>query len=513
MPPRILYAGLFHETHSFVDGVTRWQDFTVTRGPEILSKCGDASVADGFLQEAGALGLEIVPTIDVWATPGGTIDHAAFEQFWTEFETPSRPLLAAGNIDGIFLVLHGAMATTACDDPEGVFISRIRELPGAATLPIFGVLDLHANVSAAMCRHANGLLAYRENPHTDGMETARRATALLARAIRERITPHMTWCRPPIVWTPPGTATAADPMRALETYARRLETEHASAIWACNIVAGFSFSDTRDTGLSLSVISTGPRENDRCLLDEGARLAWGLREKGRLIYPPVDNIVASLADAFSPAASSPTLLVEPSDNIGGGAPGDGTGILRPLLKHRIPHSLVVINDPAAVAALVSTPIGGTQRLFIGGHGSRLDEGPVAVNAQLVSRNGGAFELEDKQSHLAAMSGARFDMGNCAVIRCGENNCVTVLLTSRKTPPFDLGQLRSQGIEPRDYAVIGVKAAVAHKRAYDPIAGASHYVDTPGPCTGNLARLPFRNLHRPVWPLDDIATENFSCQFS
>ena len=81
--------------------------------------------------------------------------------------------------------------------------------------------------------------------------------------------------------------------------------------------------------------------------------------------------------------------------------------------------------------------------------------------------------------------------------------ITVLLTSRKTPPFDLGQLRSQGMEPESFSVIGVKAAVAHRRAYDRIASASYTVRTPGPCTSDLHALPYRRLRRPIFPLDSI----------
>jgi microcystin degradation protein MlrC len=69
-----------------------------------------------------------------------------------------------------------------------------------------------------------------------------------------------------------------------------------------------------------------------------------------------------------------------------------------------------------------------------------------------------------------MQGINVDMGPCAVVRV---EGVIILLTSRKTPSFDLGQLRSQGIEPTSLSVIGVKAAVAHRRAYDPIAVASY----------------------------------------
>ena len=116
-----------------------------------------------------------------------------------------------------------------------------------------------------------------------------------------------------------------------------------------------------------------------------------------------------------------------------------------------------------------------------------------------------FELEDKNSHLVGSLGKIIHMGPCAVVR---HRGLTILLSTKKLPPFDLGQLRSQGIEPRDFAFIGVKAAVAHRRAYDPITAATYYVDTPGPCTSNLASLPWRHLQRPIYPLDPINAPHF-----
>jgi microcystin degradation protein MlrC len=161
---------------------------------------------------------------------------------------------------------------------------------------------------------------------------------------------------------------------------------------------------------------------------------------------------------------------------------------------------VVINDPVAVEALRDVPTGGSARLSIGGKGSSLDEGPVAVEARLLTRSNGRFTLEDRNSHLAAMQGINVDMGPCRVARV---EGVTVLLTSRKTPPFDLGQWRSQGIEPSSLSIIGVKAAVAHRRAYDAIAAASYWVRTPGPCASDLRVLPYRRVRRPIFPPDEI----------
>jgi microcystin degradation protein MlrC len=132
-------------------------------------------------------------------------------------------------------------------------------------------------------------------------------------------------------------------------------------------------------------------------------------------------------------------------------------------------------------------------------GSRLDQGPLDLKVKLLSRSSGHFELEDKQSHLASMCGDFFEMGPCAVVQHGG---VKILLTTNKTAPFDLGQWRSQGINPEKLNVIVVKAAVAHRAAYDPITARSFTVDSPGPCSSDLSQLPYRRVRRPIYPLDD-----------
>ena len=81
--------------------------------------------------------------------------------------------------------------------------------------------------------------------------------------------------------------------------------------------------------------------------------------------------------------------------------------------------------------------------------------------------------------------------------------ITILLNSIKTAPMDLGQLRSQGIEPTKFKAIGVKAAVSHRQAYNKIMAGSYTVETMGPCTSNLHSLPYKKLRRPIYPLDPL----------
>lgn len=490
--PRILLAGLFHETHTFLEGRTTLADFAVCRGAELLGKAGDGSPVAGFLEVAQAAGWEVVPALDMRATPSAMVADAVLEGFWTEFAAVAQREVGTG-LDAVFLVLHGAMAATGEPDVEGEVLARLRGRPGFEHLPVFVVLDLHANVTARMARHANALVAYRENPHTDAHATAVRAANLLRRTLETGVVPRTSWRRAPVIWAPPGTGTAQEPMRSLEMQARALERTDP-AVWDVSVTPGFSFADTPETGLSFSIVTTAPEAEAQALLATLCREAWLRRAEGEITYPAVETVLAKIL----PVTRGPVLLVEPSDNIGGGAPGDGTGVLRGLLQVDVPSAGVIINDPAAAAAAGQAGAGARLTLKIGGRGSALDEGPVTLAVEVISLSDGRFELEDIHSHLASMSGRSIDMGPCAVVR---HRGITILLTSRKTPPFDLGQWRSQGIEPRELAIIGVKAAVAHRRAYDPIAVESYFVDTPGPCSSNVRAFRFHHLRRPVWPLD------------
>jgi microcystin degradation protein MlrC len=490
---RVLLGGIFHETHSFVSETTGLDRFHIRRGAELLDAAGDGSPLDGFLEVAADRGWSVVPTASYVAMPGGTVVDEVFEQFWRDVEPVATR--EAKDLDAIYLVLHGAMVTQSLEDPEGELLERLRRIEGLADLPIFGVFDLHANFSPRMADLAEGLVTYRENPHSDARDSAVRAARLLDRCLTSGERPRMVSRHAGIIWPPTGTGTADSPMRDLERLAREIETSDPQ-IWAVNVVGGYAFSDVADAGVSFSLVTTGEKAVAEEALDRLVSLAHELRDVGLPSDLPIDEVIAGL----DPRSEGPILLVEPADNIGGGSPGDCTGVLRALLRHRIDRSLVAINDPGAVSALASLEPGAEADLSIGGKGSALDEGPVRLRVRLKSRSDGRFELEDRHSHLASVKGVQVEMGPCAVV---EAEGVTILLTSLKTPPWDLGQFRSQGIEPTAYRVIGVKAAVGHRQAYDPIAKASFTVQTPGPCSSRLADFPYRRLRRPIYPLDAV----------
>jgi microcystin degradation protein MlrC len=488
---RIFLAGIFHETHSFTDDRTGIENFTIHRGQALLDRIGDGSQVDGFLTTAKREGWEVVPAATYLCGASGMVDHAVFEAFWDE----TKPVLAqaiADGLDGIFLSLHGAMVTTELEDPDGELLTRIRAIPEAQKLPIFGVYDLHATLTQKMGELSDGLVCYRECPHDDTYDSAVRAAELLARCLKSGVRPRQHILVTPIVWPPTGTGTRDGPMYALEAAARRIERD-VPGVLAVNVVGGYSFADVQDAGVAFGIITEGDDEAAKAALQQLADIAWEMRQGGI----PKDYDLDEVLQGFVPNAKGPMLLVEPADNIGGGGPGDCTDVMRALLKHDVPGAGVVIADAAAVAALASIPVGAHTTLAVGGKGSRLDPGPVTLEVELVSRSDGRFELEDLKSQIVVL-GRMIDMGPTAVVR---HRGLTILLTSRRLAPMDLGQWRSQGIDPEKLSVIGIKAAVGHRRAYDKIASASFTVKSRGPCTSDLTQLPYKHIRRPVFPLD------------
>ena len=475
MSRTVLIGGIFHETHSFVDDTTPLDDFQIRLGDTMLANTGDASPLGGVLEYAVSRDWQLHPTLDIRATPSGTVKDDVLEFWWSEFQNRWNP-----DCDAIYLVLHGAMVCQSTPDVEGELLKRIRTLPGASVKPLFGVYDLHANFSPEMAKAADCLIGYRENPHTDARVSAVRAAQLLDYHWLTNQLPRIEHRSLPIIWPPTGTATAEDPMRTLEARARELEKD--PAIWALNITAGFAYADTPYTGVSLQAITTG----NTTALNKLEQLALERKSDGEVIDTPIEEVMTAIRDRVKGL----TVLVEPSDNIGAGAPGDCTGCLRALIDHQIEESAVCLNDPESVVALSDCRPGQKRTLSLGGKRSKLDHGPLTLEVEFISRSDGRFELENKQSHLASMVGDHAEMGPCAVVRHGG---LTLLLTSIRTAPFDLGQWHSQGVAVEKLNVVVVKAAVAHRAAYDPITARSFTVDTPGPCSSNLERLPYKHL--------------------
>ena len=95
-------------------------------------------------------------------------------------------------------------------------------------------------------------------------------------------------------------------------------------------------------------------------------------------------------------------------------------------------------------------------------------------------------------------GQLIDLGLVARVATGN---VQIILTSERLMPFDTMHLRSVGLVPEALGIIVMKCASNWSVAFGDIASHAIYVDTPGVCSSNLARMPYTRLDRACFPLD------------
>jgi microcystin degradation protein MlrC len=493
---RVLVAGILHQTNTFVRGRTGLEDFEVTRGEQMLREASDASPAAGVLEVARERGWEVVPVVDMRAMPGATVADAVVDLFWAELKAIADAEEAAGRVHGVFLVLHGSMVSESLPDVEGEVLRRIRGIEYLSKVPICGVLDACANLTDAMTRQSDGLVAHRGPSWPNASRAARDAALLLDGLMETEDRPATVREHPPIMWPPSATATDAEPLASLEGRAREMEVEIPDVV-AVNVFAGFPYADVPDAGVCLSAVTNGDLETARAGLRELAVRASLWREEGLRGGIPLEEAMLRLHGHDE----GPVLLVESADAVWSGAPGDGTHLLRAMTEYGLQDAGIVINDPETVAALEASLPGDRGAVTIGGKGGQEGGEPLPLEVEVVSTTSdGRFVPEGGVGWPFVGPDGAVDMGPCSVVR---HRGITVLLTSRRTPPVDLGQWRSQDVEPSEFFAVGVKASVEHRPAYGQIARASYTVDVPGPCPEDLRRLPFRQVDRPIYPLDDL----------
>lgn len=490
---RIALGGIVHETHTFAPGVTdlaAFEDYFLIAGDAVLDIMrGTRTPLGGEIAALDELGYEIIPLLWATAMPSGLVSAEAWA---TLRDRLLGRLRDAGPVDGVLLALHGAMAAEGAEDPEGELLLAIRDMVGP-DVPIVSVLDMHGNLSQAAVAAVDALVAFDTNPHLDTYERGREAGDILRRMVEDGLRTARALRRPPLLLSALATWTQRPPLAPVHARAQAMEQDPRVVV--IGVMGGFAYADTPHTGMSVVVTTTGDQALADRYAQELAGIAWQHRAAAAYKGEPVAEAVRRAISA----PRGPVILADVADNIGGGSPGDGTVILRALLDADAQDAVVVIADPQAVAQAWAVGVGATVTLAVGSKADHLHGEPLQVAGVVEGLTDGRFTNEGV-NHFSQLYGHEIDMGPCAVVRVGG---VRILLTTRRTPPGDLAQLRSQGIAPEAQRIIVVKSPVAFRGAYEPIAAEIIEVDTPGLVTADLTAFDYCQLPRPIYPLDPM----------
>ena len=489
---RVFLAAFVHETNSFSPLPTTERSFTEGG---LHHRAGDlrtlirAKQAPGYGDALTAMtdaGDDVVLGTCAWAMPSGIIARKAFESLRDEV---LEDLRTAGVIDAVLLFLHGAMVADGYPDCEGDILTRVRRIVGPK-LPIGVLLDLHGNVSHAMIASDAILVACKEYPHTDYLPRARELRSLLAKAAAGEIKPRTLLRQIPMV-APLGTT--ENPMH---DFVRRLEvSERTSGILSVSAMHGFAWSDVADMGASILVVhddlDTAAASKAGDLATALARELFAIRSSGLTNRLPLDEALDAALAAVSDRG--PVVFADSSDNPGGGAACDSTFVLQALLDRGVDNAaLGMIWDPQAVLIAADAGVGALIGLRIGGKVGPQSGAPVDVLAEVI-----AVRDDGQQSHAG---GGGDPMGLSVALRVAG---IEIVLNSIRHQTFSPECFTELGIDLRRKGLIVVKSSQHFRARFDDIAAATIYCNSPGTLNFDLTTLPFVNIRRPIWPLDDI----------
>jgi len=487
---RVLTAELSHETNTFSrkrTGAQAFRDRFVLFGDKAIAERREANTElAGFLDAGEAHGWHIDHVLSAAAGPSGIVKRSAFE--WL-----SDPIIAAverGRFDGILLALHGAMVLDFSEDGDGEILRRIRAALPRET-PIAITLDPHANVSPQMCSLADILVSFRTYPHIDMRETGRRAGAILHRTMGGEIRPYTIRVSRPMLEETNGGRTDVGPMIARLAAAE--EYERQADVFAVSINAGFASTDIADVGPTVLVTGQGDRDPHIAFAETVAADIWERRHEVLNDYLTVEA-AAAVAAGFDPG-HGPLVIADYADNPGAGGYGDSTALLGALLGAGIRNACFgPMVDGEAAQALHGVRVGTRTRLALGGKtDAAFGGGPLMLDGELVSLSDGHYVGDGP-----ILGGLSRSYGPSAVLRV---DGIEILIVTIAKQMLDLQQFKAFGIEPERKQVIALKSMHHFRAAFEPIAGQVVVCDSGALCTLHYERLPYRNVPRPIFPLD------------
>jgi microcystin degradation protein MlrC len=480
---RLFYAALALEANTFLPIPTSYQAFVEKiyyppgKHPE---KSGHQTGAIAAARSAAKRdGFELIEGSCYAAQPGGAASQAAYERMRDEI---LGQLKAALPVEGAVFNLHGAMVAHGYDDCEGDLLERVRALVGPKA--VIGVeLDPHCHLTIKRCTAADVIVLFKEYPHTDFAERGEEMIDLTLRTIRGEIKPVKSVYDCRVIQSFP---TSIQPMRGLVDKIMSLEGKNR--VLSVSIAHCFYYGDAPECGARILVLTDDAKPHGDKLAEEIGRELIALREQAA----PPEHSVDGAIDAALAHPGGPIVIADTTDNAGGGAPSDNTTFIHRLIARGVQGAAVApIWDPMAVRMAFDAGEGARLPFRFGGKTAKASGPPVDAEVEIIRCVPNAFQ---------SFSGATVGIGDAASIRMGG---VEAVLISTRAQGMGIDLFSNLGIDPKQRKILVVKSNQHFYASFSQIAAQVLYAEGDGPLPRHYAKLPWKKVQRPIWPLDAV----------
>ena len=480
-------AGITQESNTFAPFPSTLKDFSIEEGIGVVSSSqGTNTEVGGFLKELADLQVEVVPLVSAFAVSAGPVEDSAFESLANLLIEQIEEV----KFDGLLLALHGSWLSCSHPSADAELIKRVRKSIGPK-IPIVVTLDLHANVQPVLFEETQGLVGFRTYPHVDMAQTGQKAARLLYEIVTHGLRPGIYWISIPLLAPPQSATTDQSPVKDIvERLDRELPSE---VVLSSSFFCVQPWLDMKEVSSSLVVVARSENAGIPATLRNIAQELWNRRSEFQVEWIAPGNLVPEvLAEK-----SRPVIVSEAFDATTGGAPGDHPGLLSILMPHREQLSACIyMVDHEAAERAHQIGLGESFRGLLGAKRDKRFGSPLMVEARICHLSDGTFV-----SKGPVFTGRKVEMGPSAVLEIGR---IKVVVASRPVAVIDPELYRSQQIEPRKQDIIAVKSPTLFRPGYASMLGRVLHLDMPGVCRGNLSKVPYTNIGRPISPLDEFS---------
>ena len=481
---KVLIGQFINEANANIPVKDEITTFDIAFGDELIEKM---QVGDIFEQA----GIEIISSVYAVSGASGVIKRHTFDYIEACFLNAVREHLH--EIDGIYLMLHGASEVDGLGSGDHHILKAIRDLVGPY-IPITVACDPHGNLCQDYVEATTAIRSYRQSPHTDSRDTWRKMAQMVCDLVKDRQNIHSVYRKLPMILGGEQSVSADEPVRSINQYLDELEQD--PRILSCSWHVGYIRHDTDVAGCGIVVVPA--TEADQAYAEEVAdKLAdyvWNKRHEFHYT-----GTTAKPEDALAMALGfegKPFVITDSGDNTTSGATGWNTFILRQALAAKSDKRILFasICDPKTCDLLDGLDLGTKTEIELGvGHDAMSEK--VKLEVTVLSKGQVVRPIGIGTEGIAKT------FGKCVVVHV-EGTAIDVIVANHRQSYAHAIQFESAGVNWMDYDVTVVKQGYIFPYLKENAAG---YVMslTDGATPQDTASIPFKRIMRPMFPVDQI----------
>jgi microcystin degradation protein MlrC len=303
----------------------------------------------------------------------------------------------------------------------------------------------------------------------------------------------MVWGSRPMMTSTLVHAPSRQPMGDIMDMAIAAET--SGAVLNASVFGGFPHADIPHTSLSAVIVCDRRADQGRALLDRLLGMAWERRDAFLYTGAPLASQIAQAKIL----CDGPIVLVDHGDNTASGGTQDVMSVIEEVMRQGLDDVVAgPICDPVTVQRVVDAGTAAGVTLSLGGKIDmpqiNLPGKPLAVTGKVTRITDGEFVVTGPMA-----TGTRVRMGRTAVLDTGS---MQIVITERRSEPFDVGVFTHCGIDPRRKKYVLIKSRQHFRAGFEPIARHIVMCDGDGCTSSDLRLFTFRNRRKPLYPFEE-----------